>query len=324
MVRLEGVDSQIGMHDHSARRHGPDPTPGELEPLPIGWEAIVDLALAEDLAAGDPTTLETVAAEVLAQAEIVAKEPGVLSGLGIAAAVFCRVDPAVRFEAHAADGSRLAPGEVVATVAGSAWSLLAAERVALNLLQHLSGIATPTARYVAAVEGTGVRILDTRKTTPGLRALEKAAVRHGGGHNHRSNLGAGVLIKDKHLTAVGGDCPAFSTVRWAREAAPHGLKVEVEVTTLAELEEALVAGADIVLLDNMGLNDLSAAVRGTAGRALPEASGGVTLETVGAVANTGVDVISIGALIHSAPALDLGLDFQLRSREPDQRSSSGS
>ncbi len=284
-------------------------------PTPAGtaWEAIVDLALVEDLGGGDVTTETTISAAARARGTIVAKADGVLSGLGVAAAVFHRVDPAVRFEARAADGQRVAPGEIVAAIEGSARSLLAAERVALNFLQRLSGVATLTARYVAAVTGTGARIVDTRKTTPGLRQLEKVAVRDGGGRNHRFNLTDGVLIKDNHLAAVGGHGPerVARAVRLARERAPHPLRIEVEVTTLDELAEALAAEADIVLLDNMDLATLRLAVAQTAGRALLEASGGVSLATVRAVAETGVDLISVGALTHSAPALDLSLDFAL-------------
>jgi len=276
-----------------------------------GWEAIVEVALAEDLGGGDVTTLATVPAETRARGAIVAKQAGVLSGLDVAAAVFRRVDPEVRFVAQAAAGQRVEPGVVVAEVDGSARSLLAAERVALNLLQRLSGVASLTARYVAAVEGTKARIVDTRKTTPGLRLLEKAAVRHGGGRNHRFNLTDGILIKDNHLAAVGGPDRVARAVRLARERAPHPLRIEVEVTTLLELDQALAAGADVVLLDNMDISTLRGAVERTAGRALLEASGGITLETVRAVAETGVDLISVGALTHSAPALDLSLEFAL-------------
>jgi nicotinate-nucleotide pyrophosphorylase (carboxylating) len=281
-------------------------------------EALVDLALAEDLTGGDVTTLATVPADARAQAVIAAKEPGVLSGIEAAAFVFRRVDADVHFGVQAGDGAPLAAGAVVATVAGPARSLLAAERVALNLMQRLSGIATLTARYVAALDGTGVQILDTRKTGPGLRVLEKAAVRHGGGRNHRSNLGAGVLIKDNHLAVVGG-CGAERVrraVELARAGAPHTLRIEVEATTLEELAGALEAGADVVLLDNMDVETLRRAVELAAGRALLDASGGITLETVRAVAETGVDLISVGALTHSAPALDLSLEFDRRPSVP--------
>ncbi len=275
------------------------------------YAALIDLALAEDIGGGDVTTLATVAADRRARGTLLAKSPGVISGLDVAAAVFRRVDPAVVFTPLVADGARVGERQPIATVEGAARSLLVGERTALNLLQRLSGVATLTAAFVAAVAGTGARIVDTRKTTPGLRALEKAAVRHGGGHNHRFGLADGVLIKDNHLAAVGGPNRVAEAVRLARATAPHGLKIEVEVTTLPELDEALGVGADIVLLDNMPVAELAEAVRRTAGRALLEASGGVTLETVRAVAETGVGLISVGALTHSAPALDISLDFAL-------------
>ena len=280
-------------------------------PFPASWDPIVALALAEDLRGGDVTSRVTVPPEVAARGVIVAKAPGTLSGLPVAAAVFARVDPAVRFRPLLADGETVRTGTVVAEVAGPARSLLAAERVALNLLQRLSGVATETARYVASVAGTRARIIDTRKTTPGLRELEKAAVRHGGGHNHRFGLGDGVLIKDNHLAAVGGADRVTQAVRRARAAAPHTLRIEVEVTTLDEAVEALAAGADVILLDNMDPAEMGRAVDNVAGRALLEASGSVTLETVHAVARAGVDLISVGALTHSAPALDLSLTFAL-------------
>ncbi len=273
--------------------------------------SLIDLALAEDIGGGDVTTLATVAADRRARGTLLVKSPGVVSGLEVAAAVFRRVDPSVVFTPLVADGTRVEGGQPIATVEGAARSLLVGERTALNLLQRLSGVATLTAAFVAAVAGTTVRLVDTRKTTPGMRALEKAAVRHGGGHNHRFGLADGLLIKDNHLAAVGGPDRVARAVRLARAAAPHGLKIEVEVTTLAELDEALGAGADIVLLDNMPVAEVAAAVRRTAGRAVLEASGGVTLETVRAIAETGVDLISVGALTHSAPALDISLDFAL-------------
>jgi nicotinate-nucleotide pyrophosphorylase (carboxylating) len=280
-------------------------------PPPAAWHPIVDLALAEDLAAGDVTSRVTVAADARAAGVIVAKAPGLVSGLPVAAAVFDRVDPSSTFRPHLADGDTVQPGDAVATVAGPARSLLAAERVALNLLQRLSGVATLTARYVAAVAGTHARVVDTRKTTPGLRGLEKAAVRHGGGQNHRFGLGDGVLIKDNHLAAVGGPDRVARAVRLARRDAPHTLRIEVEVTTVDEAREALDAGADAILLDNMTAAELRRAVDLVAGRALLEASGGVTLETIRAVAETGVDLVSVGALTHSAPALDLSLNFEI-------------
>lgn len=279
-----------------------------------GWrpyDALIDLALAEDIGAGDVTTAATIPPGARASGVMLAKSPGVLSGLEVAAAVFRRVDPSVRFTPLVADGDRVADRQPLAEVEGPAASLLIGERTALNLVQRLSGVATLTARFVEAVAGTGARIVDTRKTTPGMRWLEKAAVRHGGGSNHRYNLADGVLIKDNHLAAVGGPDRVARAVHLARERVPHGLKVEVEVTTLDELDEALAAGADIVLLDNMDIPTLAEAVRRTAGRALLEASGGVTLERVRAIAETGVDLISVGALTHSAGSLDISLDFAI-------------
>ena len=272
---------------------------------------LLDLALAEDIGGGDITSLVTVPAGLTARGTLLAKAPGVISGLSVAGEVFRRVDPAVDFTPLLADGERVAAMTPVATVEGPARGILAGERVALNLLQRLSGVATLTARYADAVRGTKARIVDTRKTTPGLRALEKAAVRHGGGQNHRFGLTDGVLIKDNHLAAVGGPDRVARAVQLARERAPHTLRIEVEVTTLAGLKEALGAGADIVMLDNMDVPTMREAVAITAGRALLEASGGVTLDTVREIAGTGVNLISVGALTHSAPALDISLDVDL-------------
>ena len=279
----------------------------------LAWLPIVDLALAEDLGTGDVTTLATIPPDAQATATIVAKASGVVSGLPVAAAVFARVDGAIDVRPLTADGERVAPGDALADVAGPAAGILAGERVALNFLQRLSGVATETARYVEAIAGTAARVVDTRKTTPGLRALEKAAVRHGGGHNHRVGLADGVLIKDNHLAALGGPNPVVRAVRLARDRAPHTLRIEIEVTSLDELREALDAGADVVLLDNMDLPELRDAVALSAGRALLEASGGVTLATVRAIAETGVDLISVGALTHSAPALDISLEVRVET-----------
>ena len=280
---------------------------------PFGaWQALVDLALAEDIGAGDITSLATVPAEASAEGTMLVKQPGVISGLSAASYVFERVDPAISFRPRCEDGTHLDAGEVLADLSGPARSVLAGERVALNLLQRLSGVATLTARYVEAVSGTHATIVDTRKTTPGLRVLEKAAVRHGGGQNHRFGLSDGVLIKDNHLAAIGGPDRVTRAVQAARRHAPHTTKIEVEVTTLAETEEALAAGADIIMLDNMSESEMAGAVRVVAGRALLEASGGVRLETVRNIAETGVDLISVGALTHSAPALDISLNFTIR------------
>ena len=234
--------------------------------------------------------------------------------MGAAAEVFRRVDPAVTFTPLVVDGDRVEAMTPIARVAGPARSLLAGERVALNILQRLSGVATMTARYVDAVAGSGTRVVDTRKTTPGLRALEKAAVRDGGGQNHRFGLTDGVLIKDNHLAAVGGPDRVTRAIALARAGAPHTLRIEVEVTTLDEVREALAAGADVIMLDNMDVSTMLEAVALVGGRALLEASGGITLECIGDVARTGVDLISVGALTHSAPALDISLDFTLTGR----------
>jgi nicotinate-nucleotide pyrophosphorylase (carboxylating) len=280
---------------------------------PFGaWQSLIDLALAEDIGAGDITSLATVLADATAEGTMLVKQPGVISGLNAASYVFERVDPTISFRPRYEDGAKLAAGEVLADLSGPARSLLAGERVALNLLQRLSGVATLTALYVEAVSGTNATIVDTRKTTPGLRVLEKAAVRHGGGRNHRFGLSDGVLIKDNHLAAIGGTDRVTQAVQVARRLAPHTTKIEVEVTTLDEVEEAAAAGADIIMLDNMPVATMAEAVQVVAGSALLEASGGVRLETVRAIAETGVDLISVGALTHSAPALDISLNFTIR------------
>ncbi len=279
-----------------------------------GWEAIVDLALDEDIGTGDVTTLATVAAGTQASGIVRAKDTGVVSGIEVARFVFARVDASVRFEPAVADGDAVTPGITLARISGPARSLLTAERTALNLLQRLSGVATMTARYVSAAGSAGARIVDTRKTTPGLRLLEKQAVVHGGGSNHRFGLADGVLIKDNHLAAVGGPDRVTKAIASARAHAPHTLRIEIEVTTLAELDEALAAGADIVLLDNMDTGTMRDAVRrrdAAGSRALLEASGGITLPRIAEISATGVDLISVGALTHSAPALDISLDLDL-------------
>jgi nicotinate-nucleotide pyrophosphorylase (carboxylating) len=285
-------------------------------PTPIartGWESIVDLALAEDSGTGDITSLAVIPAGARAEGAIFAKQAGVISGLEPAGFVFSRIDPAITYQPKVDDGDEIAVGDTVATVSGPARSVLTGERVALNLLQRLSGVATITRAYVRAVEGTNAQIVDTRKTTPGMRLLEKAAVRHGGGANHRFGLADGVLIKDNHLAAVGapGSDRVCRAVRLARERAPHTLRIEVEVTTLAEVEEAVAARADVIMLDNMDPATMQRAVELVNGRAILEASGGITLATVRAVAETGVDLISVGALTHSAPSIDLSLEFTI-------------
>jgi nicotinate-nucleotide pyrophosphorylase (carboxylating) len=266
-------------------------------------QELIDRALAEDLGSGDVTSLAVVPEDATARARIEQKADGVIAGLRVAEGVFRRVDPSLRWHAHATEGE-WREGGLVAEVAGSARSILAGERVALNFLGHLSGVATLTARYVRAVEGTGARILDTRKTTPGLRALEKQAVLAGGGHNYRVGLFDAMLLKENHEALGGGVAEA---TRRALASAPEGMKVEIECATLDEVDEALGAGATSILLDNMTLEELRAAVDKTRGRAESEASGGVTLDTVREIAETGVDWISVGALTHSAPALDLSL-----------------
>jgi nicotinate-nucleotide pyrophosphorylase (carboxylating) len=267
---------------------------------------IVRRALAEDIGTGDMTTLLTVPESAVAMGSLLAKQAGVVAGLPVAAQVFAQVDPALAIEFTAEEGQYVEAGETLMAVRGSARSILTAERVALNFLQRLSGIATKTARFVALVEGNKARIVDTRKTTPGLRALEKYAVRVGGGFNHRFGLYDAILIKDNHIQAAGGITPA---VQAAYAQAPHTMTVTVECDTLAQVEEAVAAGVDIVLLDNMSLAMLREAVELLDGQAAAEASGGVNEETVTAIAQTGVDIISVGALTHSAIALDISLDL---------------
>ncbi len=273
---------------------------------------LIESAFAEDLASGDPTTTLLVPPDLTGCAALVAGDTGVVAGVDIACAVFALWDGSLRTSARIEDGSAVAPGDVLVEIFGSVASILMAERTAVNFLQRLSGVATETRRYADAVSGLSAQIVDTRKTTPGLRRLEKYAVGVGGGRNHRQNLSDGVLIKDNHLRALAlrglgiGDA-----VRMATEGASHTLRIEVEVDTLVQLREALDAGADLVLLDNMSVEQMREAVGMTAGRATLEASGGITLDTVRAVAETGVDIISVGALTHSAPALNIGLDLAL-------------
>lgn len=261
-------------------------------------------ALAEDVGEGDVTTEATVHADAIGSAELIVKEPGVVCGLDVAEAVFRALDPELRFDALVDDGTFVAGPATVARVSGSERAILTGERTALNFLGRLSGVATLTRRYVDAVAGTGVVILDTRKTTPGLRALEKHAVAAGGGRNHRFGLDDGVLVKDNHLRAAGSIATA---VQRLRAATP--LPVEVECDTLEQVSEALAAGAEAILLDNMTLDELRAAAELARGRARLEASGGVTLANVRAIAETGVDEISVGALTHSARSLDVSLEL---------------
>ena len=272
-------------------------------------DQLIALALAEDIGPGDVTANSVVPADTAATGTLLAKEVGVLAGLDAVARVFRTVDARIGWQPRMADGDALAVGETIGHLAGPARSILTAERTALNLLQRLSGVATMTRRFVDAVAGTGATLVDTRKTTPGMRSLEKAAVRAGGGSNHRIGLFDGILIKDNHLAAVGGDVAL--AVRRARTGAPHTLRVEVEIDDLAQLEPAIAAGAHIVMLDNMDVRTMRSAVERTGGRVLLEASGGVRLETVRAIAETGVDLISVGALTHSAPALDISLELDV-------------
>lgn len=268
---------------------------------------VVARALAEDVGPGDITSELTIPAELSGQGFFLAKQAGVLSGLQVAQETFRQVDPQVVFEPLLAEGDAFEPGAHLARVSGPARSLLSAERVSLNFLQRLCAVATLTREFVNRMAGTRARIVDTRKTTPGLRLLEKAAVLAGGGHNHRFALYDGVLLKDNHVAIAGGISQAVTA---ARAGAPHLLKIEVEVTTLGELREALAAGADVALLDNMSIEEMEEAVAFAVGRILLEASGGINLENVAEVAGTGVDLISVGALTHSAPAIDISLELQ--------------
>jgi len=276
-------------------------------PLPaLAVDALVRAALAEDLGrAGDVTTDAIVGRAAHATAHLAARQAGVVAGLDLAEAAFRVLDPDVVVERACADGDRVAAGTTLATVRGRAHALLSAERTALNLVGHLSGVATATRRLVDLVAGTRARVVDTRKTTPGLRAAEKYAVRCGGGWNHRFGLDDAVLIKDNHLTVAGGITEA---VRRVRAVAGHTVVVEVEVEDLAGVEEALACGVGALLLDNMPPDLLAEAVRLVDGRAVTEASGTITEATIAAVAASGVDLISVGWITHSAPALDVGLD----------------
>ncbi len=276
-------------------------------PRPLVATAVAE-ALAEDLGlVGDVTTNATVPADAQSTALLRARAPGFVSGLALARAAFHALDPALAFTVTKPDGSIVAYGDTIAEISGSARAILSAERVALNFMGRMSGIATLTARYVAAVAGTRAAIVDTRKTTPGLRAFEKYAVRCGGGRNHRIGLFDAILIKDNHIIAASG---LEKAIKAARDHAGHILKIEVEVDTLEQLERVLQHRVDAVLLDNMSPETLKKAVTMVAGRSLTEASGGVNLDSVRDIAETGVDLISVGALTHSAPVLDLGLDFQ--------------
>lgn len=286
----------------------PELEPHHVEPLAALFiEPAVRAALIEDLGrAGDITTEATIPAAAKARVVIRAREDGRIAGLDCARTAFRLMDPALRVAVQKPDGSDVMPGDIVAAIEGNARAIITGERVALNFMGHLSGVATATRALARAVEGTKARICCTRKTTPGLRALEKYAVRAGGGMNHRFGLDDAVLIKDNHIAIAGGVRAAIES---ARARAGHMVKIEVEVDTLDQLEEVMGIGCEVVLLDNMSPDTLRKAVKIVGGRAITEASGRVTVETVGAIAATGVDLISSGWITHSAPCLDLGLDF---------------
>lgn len=291
-----------------SRRKVARPDEGVLFPLSRrDTTRLVRAALDEDGAFNDVTTIATVVSDRRARCRLVARETGVIAGLPLAVEAFRQLNSRVVIRVDGEDGRSVEAGSVFAVLSGSARGLLSAERVALNFLQRLSGIASLTARFVAAVEGTDAKILDTRKTTPGWRSLEKYAVRAGGGTNHRMDLSSAILIKDNHLRALDGDLEL--AIRRTRELAPRGTKVEVECDRPSQVKDALAAGADVIMLDNMKVEEIRRCVDLVAGRAILEASGGVTLATVRAIAKTGVDWISVGALTHSAPSLDLALDF---------------
>lgn len=285
----------------------PSPNTNAFPPLDAHVDDLIRSALAEDLGDGDVTTLNTIPADARLVGDFLVKAPGVVAGLEVVRRVFAALDPTVEFQALAADGDATLPGDIVALVQGPGRAILSGERVALNFLQRMSGIATVTRRYVDAVAGARAVILDTRKTVPGLRLLDKWAVRLGGGRNHRVGLYDMALIKDNHIAAVGSITEA---VRRVRAGDPRGRPIEVEVTNLDQLREALALPIDRILLDNMTLEGMRRAVEIAAGRVPLEASGGVNLRTVADIAATGVDFISVGALTHSVKALDISLDLR--------------
>jgi len=271
------------------------------------WDELILVALNEDIGSGDVTTLSTVPPDADASGVFLAKEAGVICGLSICSRTFALLDPRIRIKSRVQEGAWVEANEVLAVIEGPSQGILMGERVSLNFLRHLSGIATQTRLAVQAVEGTKAHISDTRKTTPGLRSIEKYAVRTGGGTNHRFNLSDGILIKDNHIRAAGGIKQAVDR---ARKGGSHLLKIEVETETIEQIEEALEAGADVIMLDNMSLLQMAEAVRLIAGRAIVEASGNMADQDLRAVAETGVDLISIGALTHSVRALDISLKFE--------------
>lgn len=279
---------------------------------PATIDRVVTAALDEDAPWGDLTSAAFLPAEAVAGADLVAREDGVFSGGEVFAAAFRLTDPAIRVELLVEDGAFFRGSEPLARVSGPARAILTAERVALNFTQRMSGIATLTAQYVAETAHTRARIVDTRKTTPGLRAFERHAVVNGGGRNHRNSLSDAVMAKDNHLAVLlQRGLSVTEAIRAARDLVPHATRIEVEVDRVEQIEPVLAGGVDVIMLDNFSIDDLRAAVEQIAGRAVVEASGGVTLETVRAIAETGVDVISVGALTHSARALDLGLDVRI-------------
>jgi len=271
-------------------------------------ESLIDRALEEDIGTGDITTLTTISEDALGHGRYIAKEDGVLCGIDLARRIYAKLDAGIEFTAYKKDGDEVKKGDVIAEVRGCAISLLTGERVGLNLMQRLSGVATRTKECVEKIKGTNATIADTRKTTPGLRVLEKYAVRVGGGSNHRFNLADGILIKDNHIVAAKG---IKNAVARARKNAPHTLKIEVEIETFEQLYEALEAGADIIMLDNMSCEDMAKAVAIVGGRAKTEASGNMGDRDLLEVAKTGVDIISIGALTHSVRSLDISLKFTI-------------
>jgi len=270
---------------------------------------LIDLALREDIGTGDVTSESTIPENVMAKAVILSKDEGIIAGLDIAGEVFRKIDPDIDYKKLVSDGDKITKWQELATVEGKARSLLTAERTVLNFLQRLSGVATITSKYVKAVSGYKARIVDTRKTTPGWRALEKFAVRVGGGGNHRFGLYDAVLIKDNHIAVAGSITEAVAR---AKERIPHTMKIEIETENLNQVCEAIESKADIIMLDNMSLDMMSEAVKLINGKAIVEASGGIKLENIASVAATGVDLISIGALTHSAMSLDISMDIVLK------------
>ena len=282
-----------------------------MVPLEEQVDHIIDLALAEDLSHGDVTSEALIPSELQGKVSILVKAEGILAGGEVAKKVFLKVDPALKVEVLIKDGSKIKSGDIAATIVGRVVSILKAERVILNFLQRLSGIATQTAQYIAKTHGAGIKITDTRKTTPGLRLLEKYAVRMGGGQNHRFHLGDGILIKDNHLVALRAlGMSLKDIVTKAKQHTPRGLKVEVEVNTTREALDAVEAGADIIMLDNMGLDEMRHVASLIPSQIKIEASGGITLANVQTVAETGVNLISVGALTHSSKALDISLELE--------------